>query len=78
MKYIRYKTKGYSGKVVDLLGSDGVTRLDGRYSLQRCILTANDRLKRHIKRRSIVGYEIRTSNNNRYSQSRLIYKSLGL
>jgi len=59
MIYIQFLIKNNKGKIDDLLGSDGVFKLDGRYTLQRHIVTAHER-KEQLKNihPNICGYKI--------------------
>jgi len=86
MKYIRFKvlSTGYIPnsipprfsdeyiRPIDLLGSDGVCHLDGRWNMGSMINYAYSVLCRHDKRKSIVGFDIIQAENYR-EDGRVLY-----
>jgi len=78
MEYIQFLTKNNSGEIDDLLGSDGIMRVDGRISTSRQITYAHER-KEQLKniRPEICGYKIfkgdRISDNNHLKAEGLFY-----
>jgi hypothetical protein len=89
MKYVQFKalSTGYiegtippqfsesNRKPIDLLGSDGVARLDSRKSVSSLIEDVIKIYKKHISKSSIVGFEIISSPENSYCSkyNRVLY-----
>jgi hypothetical protein len=63
-------------KPIELLGSDGILLLDGRYGLDRMIFEADNRAEK-MKRihPDIIGYEIVVA-NNLLEYGRVIYSTI--
>jgi len=56
--YCQFKTTNGEGHVADLLGSDGVSILDGRLNLESMINYCHKKVSEHYSRRFIVGFDI--------------------
>ncbi len=89
MKYIRFKTlsTGYIGgsvppqfsdshkKPIDLLGSDGVCCLDGRLNLDSMVNYAYQKILKHNKKSSIIGFEIIRANDF-LEEGKIIFRTI--
>ena len=59
-------------KPIDLLGSDGVKILDGRYSLDTCINVVHEIWGKHLHKNQIIGFEIKHGPN--FTNNRVLYR----
>lgn len=62
-------------KPIEMIGSDGVFILDARRSLHNMIEDCKEQIKRHIKSKYIVGFEIRRANSF-MEDGRVIYSTV--
>lgn len=75
MKYVMFFTTDMKGNVVEGIGTDSFAYLDGRWSLNNCVVNAELIMQgRNKLGKDYVGFEIRQTNGNRiFSNYRTIY-----
>lgn len=76
MKYVQFYTKDENNKYQELIGSDGVMRLDGRWNKSSCIrfVYKHPHCKYLIANKDVKGYRIFNSPTERYTDGKPLTK----